>query len=104
MASYLQVITQNRKPKCYKIVNEMHYLSDFELQKRFRFDKTGIELISSIVGPDLIKHHNNGRPISVHARVMISLRYLASNDFQIGVADDFSISKNVCFDNISQLC
>ncbi len=75
-------------------------MSDRELVKRFRFDGDSIEMITDLIRPHLEHQSDRGRPIPPEMTVMIGLRYLASNDYQIGVGDDFGVNQSTvsrCF-------
>lgn len=89
MAAFMHV----RKAKTYRELRVYRDLTDTELVRRFRFNSAGIQYLSDLVGSDINHAHANGRSLSTDMQVMIALRYLASNDFQLGVADDFGISQ-----------
>ncbi len=81
-----------RRPHLYKDI--LHPFDEFdELVKRFRFDRAGTGYLSNLVRGDLEWICERSRPIPVEISVMVSLRYLATADRQLDVADTFRISQ-----------
>jgi DNA-binding MarR family transcriptional regulator len=70
----------------------MEIMDDDELYKRYRFDRAGLSYIIETFYEDLKKEAKGGG-ISPEIQIMATLQYLASNTFQLHIADAFSISQ-----------
>ena len=69
-------------------------MDDKDLLKRFRMDSTNIWNLTDMIEETIAPQENaRGRPVSSHVQVCGALRYLASYDFQIGIADSLGISQ-----------
>lgn len=93
-----------RKDKIYRNICNFSDRSDDELIRRFRFTSDGIDYLKRLVQDDIANAHANGRALSADVQVMVALRYLASNDFQIGVADEFCISQATVSNIVTKFC
>ncbi|MEL7309456.1 MAG: hypothetical protein AAGK05_17445 [Pseudomonadota bacterium] len=83
-----------RKQKIYRqIFNPLDEMTNDQVYSRFRFDKHGVRFLSQLLQTDLQAATFKSRAIPVEIQVCVALRYLSSNDFQIGVADDFNVSQ-----------
>ena len=71
------------------------YYDDDQLIKRFRFNSNSIRRLTELIENDMpaLQNGQRGRPIPIHVQVCGTLRYLASNDFQCGIADTLRISQ-----------
>src|SRR6202042_2773671 len=78
--------------------------SDQELYKRFRFDRESILLITDLIRLEIQHDCNRSRAIKPEIQVCIALRYLASNSYQITIADTFGSPQaavSTCVDNVT---
>ena len=95
MARFMNVTPIGRKTKTYReLHNPMLHLDDKELVARFRFDSNGIRFLTELLQNELQSATLRSRAIPVEIQVCVALRYLASNDFQLGIADDFNITQS----------
>ena len=94
----------DRKTRVYKQrFKGLEEWNDGELYDRFRFDRDGILYITDVIRSDLDSKNNRGLPLSPEHQVMATLRYLASNDLQIGVGDDFGISQQAISTSVAKV-
>lgn len=95
MARFMNVAHFSRKPKLYRnLFDPLQHYDDKELFSRYRFDRNGIMYLSDILRRELENTSARSRAIPVETQICVALRYLASNDFQLGVADDFNLSQS----------
>lgn len=66
---------------------------DIELRKRYRFDKESILYLTNLIRAKLETDTCRGKPIPPEVKVMLALRFLASNSHQITVSDGFNINQ-----------
>ena len=66
---------------------------DVELRKRFRFDQRTIIDLTDLIRADFERETQRGHPLLPETKVMIALRYLASNSHQQTIADMFRVSQ-----------
>ncbi|MCP4489188.1 MAG: hypothetical protein GY820_18030 [Gammaproteobacteria bacterium] len=86
-----------RKIKRYReLFNPLEELEDKELYRRYRFTADWIHEMNDFFGADMNTSNaatNRGRPIPTEIQIMVAVRYLASNSFQIDVGDTFGIAQ-----------
>lgn len=77
-----------RRSKIYKTkLHPLDYYSDDEFRKRFRFTKEGFSFIQQLLEPILKEPNLRGLPIEIADKILIALRFYATNSFQTVVGD-----------------
>jgi hypothetical protein len=65
----------------------VHYAFPNEVKERFRFTPREIELLIQTLGPGLTPIAKKNNALSETEKVLIALRYYASNDFYYSLGD-----------------
>ena len=67
---------------------------DSDFYQRFRFDKESVEYLAAEFAGDVTSKTNH-YPISAETKMLITLRFMASNSLQQVIGDTFGVSKSV---------
>ena len=73
-----------------EIDNILQYYDDNELRKRYRFGRQTIEYITNLVRDEIRPETNHTHAVSATNQVLITLRFLASGNFQQVTGDTFA--------------
>ena len=68
--------------------------NDYDFYQRFRFDKSSVQYLTEEFCSGL-ECETNHYPIPLQAKMLVTLRYLASNSLQQVIGDTFGFSKGV---------
>ncbi len=74
-----------------------------ELRKRFRFDERTILDLTDLIRTGLERETNRGQPLPPETKVMMTLRYLASNAHQRVIGDTFGVSQKAVSTTIHEV-
>ena len=80
--------------RTHRPFSDLAYYTDDDFYQRFRFDKASVQYLAEEFCTGL-ESETNHFPISIEAKMMVTLRYLASNSLQQVVGDIFGMSKGV---------
>ena len=95
MAEIININPVAQHPRLFSdIIDPLEDLDDKRLIIRFRLNSSCIWDLTDMIDDYIAPQENaRGRPVPSHVQVCGALRYLASNDFQIGIADSLGISQ-----------
>lgn len=86
-SDYMQESKKIKKDDGYQKKLTEDYYTDINFKIRFRFSKTSINYLESLVEHDLRQVNSRGLSLTVKQKIMIALRYYATGCFQI-VSDE----------------
>ena len=73
-------------------LNPFDIYDDNEFYQRFRFDKASVQFVINYFGENL-ESTTNYHPIDASTKILVTLRYMASNALQQVVGDIFGLSQ-----------
>ncbi|MCP4459512.1 MAG: transposase family protein [Cytophagales bacterium] len=96
MAAFMDI--SNDLTRSYRPINNPFEIFptdklDYFLKRRFRFDKEGILFLTDLIREKIECSDGRGRPLPAEVKVMVALRYFASNSHQLTVSDTFHIGQ-----------
>ena len=80
--------------RVHRQLPDLSHYSDADFYQRFRFDKCSVQYLTEEFCTGLESDTNN-HPISTETKMLVTLRFLASNSLQQVIGDTFGMSKGV---------